>query len=57
MTLLPGYLVRQAEARFAYCDATVLYYVILSENGKIVALDLQREDRVLTNPARALQVR
>jgi hypothetical protein len=43
MTLQPGYLVRQAEARFTYCHATVLYYSILSENGKIVALDLQRE--------------
>jgi D-alanyl-D-alanine carboxypeptidase len=36
--------------KLTFSGAIVLYYVILSENGKIITLDLQREDPALAHP-------
>jgi CubicO group peptidase (beta-lactamase class C family) len=40
--------------KLTFSGAIVLYYVILSENGKIITLDLQREDPALTHPMDAI---
>jgi CubicO group peptidase (beta-lactamase class C family) len=40
--------------KLTFRGATVLYYVILSDNGKIITLDMEREDPALTHPSKTI---